>query len=270
MNMDETAPECARRELEEETGLKLGEVRQLGAFTDVRRDPRSRVLSVAFYAVTRPSEVRGGDDAACARWWGLDALPPLAFDHDYMLRLAVERLRGDLRRDPSGRALPAEGLAEADRRRMLACAEAAHFDGQLRDRDGFRLESLPAPSRITPENIRHLEPGQVFVFGSNGRGMHGGGAARAAVLHFGAVMGQAEGMQGDSYAINSMDGLQVLAEQTHRFVDYARAHPERTFLVTAIGCGIAGYRASEVAPLFADAVGVDNIWLPLSFWRELA
>ena len=123
--------------------------------------------------------------------------------------------------------------------------------------------------RVTPELIRALRPGQVFVFGSNGHGAHCGGAALAAVRHFGAVMGQAEGMQGDSYAINSMDGLKVLQEQAERFVHYAKEHPERTFLVTAIGCGIAGYTPREVAPLFVKAVDVDNIWLPQEFWDEL-
>lgn len=123
--------------------------------------------------------------------------------------------------------------------------------------------------RVTPHKITSLKPGQVFVFGSNGQGAHMGGAAYAAVKNFGAIMGQAEGMQGDSYAINSMDGLEELKKEAERFVHYAKEHPERTFLVTAIGCGIAGYSASEVAPLFVKAVDVENIWLPKSFWDEL-
>lgn len=124
--------------------------------------------------------------------------------------------------------------------------------------------------RITPSHITHLKPGQVFVFGSNGMGAHGGGAARAAVMHFGAIMGQAEGLQGNSYAINSMDGLDVLRQQAERFVIFAKEHPERTFLVTPIGCGIAGYRPAQVAPLFAAATQVENIWLPQEFWDVLA
>ena len=83
------------------------------------------------------------------------------------------------------------------------------------------------------------------------------------------MVGQAEGMQGDSYAINSMDGLEVMREQVERFVHYAKEHPERTFLVTAIGCGIAGYSPRQVAPLFTKAVDVENIWLPKVFWDEL-
>ena len=123
--------------------------------------------------------------------------------------------------------------------------------------------------RVTPNHIRALRPGQVFVFGSNGLGAHNGGAALAAVKHFGAVVGQAEGMQGNSYAINSMDGLDVLKVQAERFIHYAKEHPELTFLVTAIGCGVAGYTPREVAPLFVKAVDVDNIWLPSEFWNEL-
>lgn len=123
--------------------------------------------------------------------------------------------------------------------------------------------------RITPSKIMALKPGQVFVFGSNGRGAHRGGAAFAAFRFFGAVMGQAEGIQGNSYAIISMNGLEVLAQQAEIFIHYAKEHPEQTFLVTPIGCGIAGYTPKEVAPLFVKAVDVENIWLPKEFWNEL-
>lgn len=123
--------------------------------------------------------------------------------------------------------------------------------------------------RVTPNHIQALRPGQVFVFGSDGMGEHLGGAALTAVKHFGAVVGQAEGMQGSSYAINSMDGLDVLKVQAERFIHYAKEHPELTFLVTAIGCGVAGYTPREVALLFVKAVDVDNIWLPSEFWNEL-
>ena len=123
--------------------------------------------------------------------------------------------------------------------------------------------------RITPDRIKQLKPGQVFVFGSNAQGAHKGGAARIAADLFGAVMGQAEGMQGDSYAIVSTEGLAVLREQAEQFIRYAKAHPERTFLVTAIGCGSAGFAPCDVAPLLVKAVDVENIWLPKEFWNEL-
>ena len=123
--------------------------------------------------------------------------------------------------------------------------------------------------RMTPDKIEHLKSGQVFVFGSNSQGNHNGGAARAAVTKFGAVMGKGEGLQGQSYAIPSTDGLDALAEHVRTFIAFAREHPELTFLVTRIGCGSAGHSVEEVAPLFVGAVDVENIWLPKEFWSEL-
>ena len=92
MNIDETAEECARRELFEETGLDCPCLTQFHAFTDVGRDPRERVISIAYYAFTDISEVRGGDDAAKARWFPLDRLPELAFDHAKILNMALEHI----------------------------------------------------------------------------------------------------------------------------------------------------------------------------------
>lgn len=123
--------------------------------------------------------------------------------------------------------------------------------------------------RVTPEHIDHLNNGQVFVFGSNSQGIHNGGAARVALTMFGAKMGQGEGLQGQSYAIPSMEGLADLASNIRTFITFAKEHPELTFLVTRIGCGVAGYKASQVAPLFVSAVDVENIWLPIDFWKEL-
>lgn len=111
--------------------------------------------------------------------------------------------------------------------------------------------------------IKSLEPGEVFVFGSNASGAHGGGAARFAYNRFGAVWGQAEGLQGKSYGIDTMSGLEVFREQAERFVDFAAKHPELRFLVTEVGCGIAGYRAEQVAGFFAGASA--NVVLPESF-----
>lgn len=111
--------------------------------------------------------------------------------------------------------------------------------------------------------IEELDDGEVFVFGSNGFGAHNGGAAATAVAKFGAIHGQAEGLQGQSYAINTMDGFEVMAEQVKRFIDFAEKHSELKFLVTEIGCGIAGYASEEVAPLFKDAP--ENVILPEAF-----
>ena len=93
MKMDETAEECAKRELEEETGLKNASVEQFYTFTDVDRDPRERVITVAHYALVKLSEVKGGDDAASAKWFDLETIPSLAFDHNRILRMAVNRLK---------------------------------------------------------------------------------------------------------------------------------------------------------------------------------
>ena len=124
--------------------------------------------------------------------------------------------------------------------------------------------------RITPWHITSLEENEVFVFGSDVYGMHCGGASEYAVNYFGAIMGQAEGPQGDSYAIPT-DGvsLEEIKYAIDIFTDFAIAFPELTFLVTEIGCGTAGYHPSEIAPLFKDAVKIQNICLPKIFWAYL-
>ena len=96
MNMDETAEECARRELKEETSLVVQDLKQLGAYTAVHRDPRERVISVVFYTLVSPAEVKGGDDARRAQWFPVGEVPQLAFDHDLILRDALQRLQGDI------------------------------------------------------------------------------------------------------------------------------------------------------------------------------
>ena len=95
MEMEEDAEDCAKRELKEETGLEIRTMRQLGAFTDVNRDPRGRTVSIAYYAVIEKSEVKGADDAIQARWFPIDSIPPLAFDHDKILRMALEEIKKD-------------------------------------------------------------------------------------------------------------------------------------------------------------------------------
>lgn len=124
-------------------------------------------------------------------------------------------------------------------------------------------------NRITPERIIRLASNEVFVFGSNARGLHHGGAAKVAVDKFGAIMGQGHGLQGKSYAINSMSGISDMMEDIKLFCEYAKSHSEKHFLVTPIGCGIAGYRAEEIAPLFKDCKELENVSLPASFWKVL-
>ena len=136
--------------------------------------------------------------------------------------------------------------------------------------NGIAANNSNALSRVTPEYISELRPNEVFVFGSNVRGMHYGGAAAFAVRRFGAVMGQGEGLQGRSYAIPTMEGMKNMRAAVDRFIAFAKEHTELIFLVTPIGCGIAGYTPAEIAPLFAAAKTLDNVHLPNSFWNCLS
>ena len=125
--------------------------------------------------------------------------------------------------------------------------------------------NIPRPA-FTPERITSLRADEVFVFGSNLAGMHGGGAARLAYERFGAVWGCGVGLQGQSYAIPTMQGgVETIRPYVDDFVEFAVLHPELKFLVTRIGCGIAGFADAEIAPLFAAARTVPNICLPESF-----
>ena len=124
--------------------------------------------------------------------------------------------------------------------------------------------------RISPRWIDTLEENEIFVFGSNLQGMHGGGAARVAHEKFGAVWGEGIGLQGESYAIPTMHGgVDAIAPYVNDFIAFAQEHPELKFLVTEIGCGIAGFRISEMAPLFKEALKMENIYLPERFIEVL-
>lgn len=102
LNMDESAEEGALRELREETGLTGAFIEQFHTFTEPNRDPRERVITIAYYALVRIQEVKGGDDAARAQWFALDEVPQLAFDHDMILRTALARLRERIHFQPIG------------------------------------------------------------------------------------------------------------------------------------------------------------------------
>ena len=120
--------------------------------------------------------------------------------------------------------------------------------------------------RYTPENITELGEDEIFVFGSNLLGAHNGGAARTAVKLFGAKHGQGVGLQGRSYAIPTMQGgVETIKPYVDEFFNLAREWDQTTFLVTRIGCGIAGFTDEEIAPLFAEALDLYNVVLPKSF-----
>lgn len=121
-------------------------------------------------------------------------------------------------------------------------------------------------ARFTPDIIEHLGKNEIFVFGSNLSGLHAGGAARVAINRFGAIWRQGEGLQGNSYAIPTMQGgVETIKPYVDRFIEFAKSRPELTFYVTRIGCGIAGFNDEEIAPLFQQALHVSNIRLPRRF-----
>ena len=130
-------------------------------------------------------------------------------------------------------------------------------------------------NRITPDYIKKLGTKEIFVFGSNQSGRHGKGAAKTA-LGWGAVWGQAEGLQGRTYGIPTKDSsisktlsIEEIKPYADRFIEFAKTRPDLKFLVTEVGCGLAGLKPKDVAPLFAAAIEVENIYLPARFWHKL-
>lgn len=129
--------------------------------------------------------------------------------------------------------------------------------------------------RVSPDEITQIGPNEVFVFGSNLAGRHGKGAARQAMT-WGARWGQAAGLQGRTYGIPTKDrsvrrtlSIAEIQPFVIEFISFAKTRPDLTFLVTEIGCGLAGLRPKEVAPLFDGAIGLSNVHLPRRFWRAL-
>lgn len=130
-------------------------------------------------------------------------------------------------------------------------------------------------NRTTPEHVTDLASNEVFVFGSNLAGRHGKGAAKQA-MQWGAVWGQAAGRQGQTYAIPTKDASirralypGEIRPYVEKFTEYARAHPRTTFVVTEIGCGLAGMDPKYIAPMFDEASELDNVLLPARFRAEI-
>lgn len=120
--------------------------------------------------------------------------------------------------------------------------------------------------QYTSERISELKDNEIFVFGSNLSGFHGGGAALLAYRRFGAIWGQGVGLQGHSYAIPTMQGgVETIKPYVDEFIAFARTRKDLLFYVTRIGCGIAGFSDDEIAPLFKDALNDENIILPREF-----
>ena len=128
LKMDEDADTGALRELKEETGFEASSITQFGAFTAVDRDPRERVITIAYLALVRKRDVQGGDDAADARWFPVTAVPPLAFDHDRILRLALERLKEQIHFRPVGFELLPEVFTLSQLQALYEAILGVRFD----------------------------------------------------------------------------------------------------------------------------------------------
>lgn len=128
LKMDEDADTGARRELKEETGFEATSITQFGAFTAVDRDPRERVITIAYMALVRKGDVQGGDDAADARWFPVTAVPPLAFDHDRILRIALERLKEQIHFRPVGFELLPEVFTLSQLQALYEAILGVRFD----------------------------------------------------------------------------------------------------------------------------------------------
>ena len=142
LKMDETAEEGAKRELKEETGLENAYIQQLHTFSAPNRDPRERVITIAYYALVKIQEVKGGDDAASARWFPLDEIPPLAFDHDYILRLATQRLREQIHFQPIGFELLPEKFTIKELQSLYEAILGINFDRRNFAKKMLHLEIL--------------------------------------------------------------------------------------------------------------------------------
>lgn len=126
---------------------------------------------------------------------------------------------------------------------------------------------------VTSENIQTLNENEVFVFGSNEVGIHGAGAAKLALNKFGAIYGKPFGLQGQSFAIPTKDKnistlpLYKINRYVKLFEQFVRANQNLTFLVTEIGCGLAGYEPEDIAPLFKSSYQLLNVYMPRRFWN---
>ena len=142
LKMDETAEEGALRELREETGLERAYIQQFHTFSDPHRDPRERVITIAYYALVKIQEVHGGDDAASARWFPLSEIPSLAFDHDYILRMATQRLREEIHFQPVGFELLPEKFTLKELQALYEAILGINFDRRNFAKKMLHLEIL--------------------------------------------------------------------------------------------------------------------------------
>ena len=171
LQMDEDADAGARRELKEETGFEAASITQFGTFTAVDRDPRERVITIAYMALVRKGNVQGGDDAADARWFPVSAVPPLAFDHDRILRIALDRLKEQIHFRPVGFELLPEvftlpqlqALYEAilgvrfDRRNFASKMQKLEILTPTGNRPAGAARRIPQTYRFNPQKYEALK-----------------------------------------------------------------------------------------------------------------
>ena len=152
----------------------------------------------------------------------------------------------------------------------MSIEEKKKYKANLNRKANWYLSEDDIKNRITPEHITQLKDNEILVFGSNNHGRHSGGMAQTALLHFGAILGQAVGLQGQSYAIPTTGVHETeMANYISDFIQFAQLHPELKFYVPAIGCGHAGYSVEQMARMFVRAQEVQNICLPESFWNVI-
>ena len=155
LQMDESAEEGALRELREETGLSGAFIRQFHTFSAPDRDPRERVITIAFYALVRIEEVTGGDDAADARWFALDEVPQLAFDHDQILRTAEQALRQQIHFEPVGFELLPEKFTLRELQNLYEAILGVRFDKRNFSNKINRLGLLePLGEKVNPSRTK--------------------------------------------------------------------------------------------------------------------
>ncbi|MBQ7461091.1 MAG: ATP-binding cassette domain-containing protein [Bacteroidaceae bacterium] len=244
-----------------------------------RREAKKRAeellafMGLSDRASHKPNELSGGEKQRVAVARALVNKPDVVFADepsgslDTQNKQELHRLFFELR-DKMGQTFVIvthdEQLAD------LADRKISMQDGRITGPSAKDTQAVESDEKgraeYTPDFIKTLDEDEVFVFGSNLAGMHGGGAAATAHRCFGAVWGQGVGLQGQSYAIPTMQGgTETIKPYVDEFIEFAKEHPELRFLVTKIGCGIAGFRNEDIAPLFREAVGIKNIVLPKDF-----
>ena len=163
LKIDEAAEEGAKRELFEETGMKTAYIRQFHTFSNPDRDPRERVISIAYYALVRLSDVKAGDDAAKAQWFPIDKVPSLAFDHDLILRMALTELRRQIHFEPIGFELLSEKFTMTQLQHLYEAILDVRFDRRNFSNKMLKLGIL----NQLDENIMLPNKKEAFLYSFN-------------------------------------------------------------------------------------------------------